>query len=135
MPSLLRDKVKWCLEVRLHVVSSSRSSAFKTIPSSLFARPTLIQCGVHNLGELTYLVGCVGECKGWKILSRRNQPGPGCTWIIGGGITRGRNRRHRLSGRSSSSFRHCWICRDSVYLEFTQFSTIAFKPLTDKRNN
>ena len=58
-------------------------------------------------GELTHLVGCVGECKGWKILSRRNQPSPGRTWIIGGGITRGRNRRHRLGGRSPSSFGHC----------------------------
>ena len=122
MPSLLRDKVKWCLEVRLHVVSASRRSAFKTIPSSLFARPTLIQCGVHNLGELTHLVGCVGECKGWKILSRWNQPSPGRTWIIDGGITRGRNRRHRLSGRSPSSFGHRWIFRDRVSLEFTVFS-------------
>ena len=81
--------------------------------------------GVHNLGELTHLVGCVGECKGWKVLSRRNQPSPGRTWIIDGGITRGRNRRHRLSGRSPSSFGHCWICRDRVSLEFTQFSAIA----------
>ena len=49
--------------------------------------------GVHNLGGLTHLVGCVGECKGWKILSEWNQPGPGRTWIIDGGITRGRKEQ------------------------------------------